>query len=143
MMDLLKDLYVIAYQFARRVSPQRSLAAAVDYAKRVCIVSLVFIPLFVMTFVDVVLKIHVRNLVGSNRLELLGFAVIAVFAGYAVVDAWLRRIPELQTREGIERHYEQLPAGRKILVPCLAGAPLVGMLLLIAARQFLGWFGGL
>ena len=110
MTNFLKDLYSIAYQFARRLSPKRSTDSAADYAKRICILWLILGLLFVMTFVDVVLRMHVRNLLGRNRLELVVFSVTAVVAGYAVVGLWLRRIPELQTPETIERHYEQLPA---------------------------------
>lgn len=143
MTNLLKDLYSMAYQFAWRMGPKRGSDNAADYAKWICILSLALIPLFILAFVDVVIRIPVHNLFGRGRLGEIVFTLIALFVGNVIVGIWLRRIPELQAPETIERHYDQLPAGRKILVPCLAGGPLVGILLLIAARQFLGWFGGI
>jgi hypothetical protein len=143
MSAVIKDFYTIGYQFARRLEPKRDPAAADEYARHMCVLWLFLSVVLFLELVTSLLRIPLGNLMGNSRVLHILVVVVALIVGNILIKKMVSRIPELQTTGNIERCHNALSARRKIVLVGSAVGTLLAVLVIVAARQFLGAFGGL
>ena len=133
----------MAFHFARKLTPKYGPSAAGEYARHMCVI---WGFLLLMLSIDILagsLNIPIGALIGRNRIVQIAGASVLLLLGNIWVKQLVGRIPELRTVEGIERHHQALSQRRKILVLVVTFGTLAAVLGIVAARQFLGLFGGL
>jgi hypothetical protein len=143
MTALLRDFYSIGYQFARRLAPKRDPEAAAEYARHMCVLWLFLAAVLFFEVVTSLLRIPLSQLMGNNRILHILVAAAALVIGNIFVKKRVNGITELRTPNDIERHNNGLSALRKVALVSAAVGTLIAILVLVAARQFLGAFGGL
>lgn len=141
-MNMLSDIYAMAYRFARVVNPKLGHDSVDDYARNICSLWLCIAVMFLVVIFGYAFRLRMPFVIFGGRLDIFIIAMVVYAIGGLVVRIGLRQSSELGAPDRVESHYGKLPTARKAVVLCVAGGPLVGILLLATGRQFLGWFGG-
>lgn len=143
MPTLLKDFYSITCQFSMKLSRERGFDAASEYARHMCALWFFLVVVLGVEIVTLSLGIPVSALIGKTRVWGIVATIILLVAGNFLAKAYIAQVPEFRTHEGVQKHYEKLSSRRRMFVVGLATGNLVTILLIVAARQFWGLFGGL
>jgi len=139
----MKDFFTVGFQFARKLEPKRDSNAAADYARHMCVLWAFLLLVLFLEIVTAALGWPVSVLIGKNRVVHIIVTAALLFGGNVLIKQMVSRIPDLRTAVEIERHHRTLSRRRKVVVIAAAFGTLVAVLGMVAARQFLGVFGGL
>lgn len=130
MMNLVKDFYVMAFQFARRLDAKRGMEGAAEYARNMCALWLVFSIWLATELAILPFGLQFRNLLGRTRFSSDVVAIIALVLSTIVVSYLIRRIADLQSPEDIKCRYNRLSRRRILFVLGLViGTPIAFLLL--------------
>jgi len=143
MARITSEFYAIAYRFAMKLDPKRGFEGASVYAKHMCALWFFMTIIFVIELATALLRIPLHQRLENIRVFSIVFVVIVLVVGNIAIREKVRRTPQLQTQEQIQRLFESLSPGRKILILGLVFGTLIAILLIIASKQYLGCFGGL
>ncbi|HZZ58088.1 MAG TPA: hypothetical protein VFE31_09680 [Opitutaceae bacterium] len=143
MRNLFIDLYVSAFHFVSRVNPTRGEDGFDIYASNICIVSLFLFAVLLLEIGTAAFGISTSRLFGRSRYIPVICALLMLTVGNWIVGIIVQSIGELRSHAWVRERYGGLSIARKFIVASIPVGSVLGIMAIVALRQYFNAFGGL